>query len=131
MRKLIGQLKSYFSNKRDITAVYLFGSHAKGRSNLQSDIDIAVLYKKNVKRDLFNDSLKISCDLMERLSCNKVDVVVLNSANPILKNQVYKYGVKVLCKDPVAAVRFKAASILEYLDFSPVRRPSELALKRA
>lgn len=123
------KIKSYFSKKRNIAAVYLFGSHAKGKAHPKSDIDIAVLYK-STPADSFRDSLKISCDLMKEMSCDRVDVVVLNTANPVLKNQIYKHGQKILCNDPVTAVRFKAKSILEYLDILPMRRQAEQVLKR-
>lgn len=130
MIKVGREIKKYFAEVHGVVAVYLFGSHAKGRAHEQSDVDIAVLYKSGACKDPFEQSLKISCDLMKRLNCNKVDVVVLNTATPVLKNQIYKYGVKVLCNDRLTAVKFKARSIIEYLDLLPVRRPSELAMKK-
>lgn len=128
---LKGQLKKYFSTQKGIIAVYLFGSHAKGHATAQSDVDLAILFSETVnQRRQFDKSLKISCDLMKLLNRDRVDVVTLNIATPVIKNQVYKYGTLIFCKNPVLAVRFKARSITEYLEFLPVRRLCESAIKK-
>lgn len=127
---IVKNLKKYFAHRKDVVAVYLFGSHAKGMTRRGSDVDVAVLFKKNARRDLFGASLKISTDLMQILNYNRVDVVVLNTANPVLRNQVYKYGVLVLCNNPLSALRFKARTILEYLDLMPARRLAEIEMRR-
>lgn len=129
--KLQGQLKKYFKNQSGIVAVVLFGSHAKGRANSKSDVDLAVLFSpKIVPKHYFDKSLKISCDLMKLLNCDRVDVVSLNTATPVLKNQIYKYGISVFCKNPVESIRFKSRAILEYLDMAPVRNVCEMAIKK-
>lgn len=129
--KLQSQLKKYFLKQKGITTVVLFGSHAKGRSHSKSDVDLAVLFNSKISpRHFFDKSLKISCDLMKVLNCDRVDVIVLNTATPVLKNQIYKYGVSIFCKNPVESIRFKARAILEYLDMLPIRKVCELAMKR-
>lgn len=129
--KLQGQLKKYFKDQIGIVVVVLFGSHAKGRANSGSDVDLAVLFSPKISpKRYFDKSLKISCDLMKLLNCDRVDVIVLNTATPVLKNQIYKYGISVFCKDPAESVRFKARAILEYLDMAPVRNICEMALKK-
>lgn len=125
------QLQKYFSSQKSIVAVYLFGSHAKGRAHANSDVDLAVLFHDSVSpKHYFDRSLKMSCDLMKLLNHNQVDVVVLNTATPVLKSQIYKYGKSVFSKNPSAAIRFKAKSILEYLDMAPVRSLCESVMKK-
>jgi len=123
-------LKKYFAGQKGIIAVYLFGSHAKKKSHAKSDIDLAILFDKNTVSKALDRSLKITCDLMKLLNRDKVDIVTLNTANPILKNQVYKYGFLLFCKDPIEVIRFKARTFLEYLDIQPVRRICEIAIKQ-
>ena len=123
-------LKKYFAGQKGIIAVYLFGSHAKKKSHAKSDIDLAILFDKNTVSKALDRSLKITCDLMKLLNRDKVDIVTLNTANPILKNQVYKYGFLLFCKDQIEVIRFKARTFLEYLDIQPVRRICEIAIKQ-
>ena len=50
--KLKKELKNFFKNAE---AIYIFGSFADNTFNKNSDIDIAVLYKKRIDRiKLFN-----------------------------------------------------------------------------
>ena len=123
-------LKRYFAGQKGITAVYLFGSHAKKRSHAKSDVDLAILFDKKTASKALDRSLKMTCDLMKLLNRDKIDIVALNTANPVLKNQVYKYGLRLFCKDPIEAIRFKAMTILEYLDIQPIRRICEVAIKQ-
>lgn len=123
-------LKRYFAGQKGIIAVFLFGSHAKNRSHARSDVDLAILFDKNTASKALDRSLKMTCDLMKLLNRDKIDVVTLNTANPVLKSQVYKYGLQLFCKDPIEAIRFKARAFLEYLDIQPIRRICEIAIKQ-
>jgi len=40
MSELEEKIKNYFKNKKEVIAVYLFGSYAEGREHDLSDIDI-------------------------------------------------------------------------------------------
>lgn len=44
LENLIEDLSSHFATREDIDFAYLYGSWAKGRSNQDSDIDIAVYF---------------------------------------------------------------------------------------
>lgn len=127
--KLMEKIAEYFSEDPKVIAVYIFGSHAKKKAHPNSDVDIAVLFKKINRKDAFNLSLKYSCDLMKCLSVNRVDVVILNTANNIIKNQIFKYGQIILDRDPAFTKKFKNYSILEYLDFLHTRREAEKRMK--
>lgn len=129
MKNLETKLEQYFQGQPEVVAVYLFGSEAKGKANHQSDIDVAVLVRKISRDRSFDISLKYSCDLMKFLCANKVDVVVLNTANTIVKNQVFKYGKIILDRDSAFTRKFRDRSIIEYLDFLPTRRESEKKMK--
>lgn len=107
-------------------AVYLFGSHAKGNPSKDSDIDTAVLLRKGVRRSVYADAaLKYTCDLIRLLKFDHIDIMILNSAGPIARHQVYHHGKLIFCRDKKEALRFKDLSISEYLDFLPFRRRAE------
>jgi len=49
-------IKSFFENKKDIIAVYLFGSYADGKERSSSDVDLAILFG-NRDREAVNEKL--------------------------------------------------------------------------
>lgn len=52
MRAEIERILSYFSNRSEITALYIFGSFDTPFERADSDIDIAILVSKESKKRL-------------------------------------------------------------------------------
>ena len=74
-------LKEYFKG-RDV-AVYLFGSRAKNKESIYSDIDIAIETEEDIKKDI----VFIKDFLEESLLPYKVDLVDLKAC-PYLKESI-------------------------------------------
>lgn len=126
---IIKLISSYFAKDKRVVAVYLFGSHAAGKNYKHSDIDIAVLLQNGLQRPKFEDlALKFTCGLIKLLNENRIDILILNSAGPIARHQVFDNGRMIFCRNAKQAMRFKDLSISEYLDFLPFRRMSEIKM---
>lgn len=106
LRGLIPVLK----DNPQIIFAYIFGSYAKGKAKEGSDLDIAVWVKEPV------DKLELITALGEAVH-KEVDVVILNTAPPLLRHQVMRYGRVLFCKDRKELVRFKVWTMKEYEDF--------------
>ena len=129
---LMEKIAKYFASQSNIIGVYLFGSHAIGKANSRSDIDIAVLLDKSDCDSAFDLSLRYSTDLMKALKSDEVDVIVLNDAGTLLKFQVLKYGVPILINDKNKWDKFKLSVQMEYLDFLPaIKIMEEVTRKKA
>lgn len=103
-----------FERYERIVLVYLFGSLARGQETGLSDVDIAVLLE-----DLPTDLLGFTLKLMDELSVilgDRVDLVLLNEAPPLLRHQVIKYGRVIYSKSEEDRVRFEVRSEREFLD---------------
>ncbi len=46
--QLIERIKSYFEDRPEVVAVYLFGSYAQGYEKSFSDIDLEILLKMDI-----------------------------------------------------------------------------------
>jgi predicted nucleotidyltransferase len=112
-------------NARDeILSAWVFGSVSKGQANQLSDIDIAiwvdskhpnVLNKPLYKLDIINL-------LMDTLHTNVIDLVIINSAPPLLKHRILTTGLLLFEKNPILQRRFLIKSINEYIDTAPLRK---------
>lgn len=120
------KLISYLSERRGMAAAYLFGSQAKGRVSGSSDIDLAVLFENGQVPD-FREQMVMREDLAS-LAGRDVDLVILNHANPILKQQVFKSSSPILICNSTLARNFRVRTTLEYDDLKRVRAPVERAL---
>ena len=115
------QIKDFFMQQADIDFVLIFGSTALRRETPLSDMDIAVYFKKedDVLR-LGEQQIDITCAMMKICKINRVDVVVLNCANPFLRYQVIKYGRLIYARDLRVFYKFKAVSLGRYQDIKPM-----------
>ena len=108
-----------------IVSVYLFGSRAEGRAHRESDIDIGLLMHRDIlptRKQRFEASLRIGAELAALFSDDRVDLVVLNDAPPLLGRRIVTEGRRLVCRDPeidhafVRDVQLRAADILPFLD---------------
>ncbi|MBI3775017.1 MAG: nucleotidyltransferase domain-containing protein [Gammaproteobacteria bacterium] len=115
-------LREFFSlHNQGISAVYLFGSRARGDAQAGSDADVAVLYIQDPPPGLRGLALDLADDLRKALRA-PVDLVVLNRASPDLIHRVLRDGILVCEYDRAARVRFEVDARRRYFDLLPYLR---------
>ncbi len=120
--QIISMLKKYFKNKPEVTVAYLFGSRARDESNPLSDTDIAVLINKGIaKEGILGYQAELTADLMAVLKSNRIDVICLNSAPPLLAHRVVRDGTIIDSKDEKDRIFFEVHSLQRYIDTKPLR----------
>jgi predicted nucleotidyltransferase len=102
----------------EISAVYVFGSYAAGHPRSKSDIDLGILFIKDV--DGFtrvNRETEIS-----NLLNKDVDLIDMRKSSPLLRHQIYKYGVMIYHDGSDSPFQFRANCIRDYLDTDYLRK---------
>ena len=130
---IIDGLTNYFATREDASAAYLFGSIARGEGRESSDADVAVLLRDGRPEAIadFDRVFEMQEQLGKRLGRN-VDLVVMNDAPLDLLHRVFRDGVRVLDRDPLARMEFELQARTQYFDFLPILlRYREAALRRA
>ena len=93
-----------------ITSAWLFGSHARGQARPDSDVDIAILVTEPLSTD---ELIRLSSKLSWETSQDRVDLVVLNEAPPILAFEAIS-GINLLCQDETAQAEFASLTCRLY-----------------
>ena len=117
--------------RQGVVLAYLFGSQAEGTARPSSDVDFAVLLPPGTPRAQFFDArLSLINAVMDELHTEKVDLVILNEASPLLMHQVVKFG-RVIYEDPLTqpAIDFYVYAAARYFDTAPARRLAHQYLK--
>ena len=97
-----------------IAAAYIFGSYAQGKGKKSSDLDVALLLSET-KIDGFSP-LDFITTLEKQMGC-KVDVVILNKANEVLKFEVRRQGILIFERSGQYRKQFEVRSRKAYEDF--------------
>lgn len=108
----INKIKKYASTDSKIAAIYLFGSQVKDKTQKRSDVDLGILFYNDI--DGF-ERIDMETELSNLIEMD-VDLIDMKKANPLLRHQVYKYGVEIYLREKNYSARFRASSIQEYLD---------------
>lgn len=119
-------LAEVFEGDIKILVAYMFGSKSRGLHTPESDTDIAVLLSE-LPENLLDYYLDLT-DRVSRVLGDAVDLVVLNTAPPLLRHQVIKYGRVLYNRDERARVEFEARAGKEYLDLKRRRERYDEAL---
>ncbi len=108
--------------------IIAFGSQVMGKSTDKSDYDFAILADTSLS---LSDRGDISEYLANKFSINedKIDLVDLTVASPILKFQVAQNG-KLIDGDYAEFIRFKVRAFKEYVDTAKFRRLREKMINK-
>ena len=103
--------------------IVAFGSQVKGRATEKSDFDFGILKEQPLT---LSERTDLAGYLAEKLNINedKIDLVDLASASPLLKFQVAQDG-NLIDGDYADFIRFKVRAFKEYVDTAKFRRLRE------
>lgn len=124
----IKQLKAYLVNQRFVQVAYLFGSAAKGMMGPLSDVDVAVLFNSDPNQ-WHEQKMKLIEGLTWIFGVPKIDVVVLNTAEPVISHRVLIEGQPIFIRDETSKIRKEKAILDMYLDTAFLRQVQRASIK--
>jgi len=121
IRTRLARLAERFRGDPRLTAVYLFGSLARGTADALSDVDLALLFAPGVERGREQElALDYQVEINRVLGTDEVSCVVLDKAPLTLRHEVIASGEVLVDNDPAARLDFEVRSENLYMDFRPL-----------
>lgn len=113
------KIRPIFEKDKDILFAYVFGSQVIGRTNFESDVDVAVYLDEKRVKDFFEKRLKLMGDL-EGIFKKQTEVVILNEIRSIFfKFVIIKEGKVIFERDHLKRVDFELKTMEDYYDYQP------------
>lgn len=123
---IVKRLQQHLGTRPEILEAYLFGSQARGRAKPHSDLDVAVFIDEaTAPTSPYGYGADLAADLMRVCERDDVDVVVLNSAPPLLYQRVLCDGIRVCSRDLAATTAREGRALSRYCDYLPQLRKLE------
>jgi hypothetical protein len=122
------RLVAALERRPEVLEAYLFGSRARGHARAHSDVDVAV-WVADVPVAPYGIESDLGAELMASLGENRVDVVLLNRAPPLLYHRVLRDGVRLLSRDPLATTAREGRALSRYCDYLPQLAKVDAALR--
>ena len=107
---------SRIAEKYNLKLIILFGSFARCMSPKDSDIDIAVQRERSAEASDFNDELALIGELTKIFNGKKIDLCLINRANPLLLKQINQ-NCELLYGDLSDFYNFKIYAFNRYNDY--------------
>jgi predicted nucleotidyltransferase len=114
------KLADFFKLREEVLFAYLFGSRAKGTSTPASDIDVAVYVGSFPESAGFGYQAELMDELMQTLGRGDVDLVLLNTAKPLLRYHVVRHGRVIFCCSHRERTAFHEKAVRDYQDIRPM-----------
>jgi predicted nucleotidyltransferase len=124
--KLLAILRKKLATEEAIRFAYLFGSQVREDIGKLSDIDVAVFLQSDTDHLYYR--LKLIENVAREIKAQKVDIVVLNGAPPVLSHQVVKTGI-VVKESKEDRIDFEMELLREYLDTEHLRNTQVLYIR--
>jgi len=109
-------------NEEGLRLVLLFGSVASGREYQDSDIDLGFLFDKPI------DILGLTNRVIQLLRTDRVDVIDLSRASPLLKFSAIRQGKVLFEQAPGLFNTFQSLTFRIYVDTKKMRDAQEKAI---
>jgi len=108
--------------KQGVILAYLYGSYARGDQTSESDVDIAVLIDKRIKKEKYLEkTLKLSSLFNQLYPDNEIGILILNQAPPLLKHNVVIEGKEFYYQNQFTKILFENKTLHEYEDTKKLR----------
>jgi predicted nucleotidyltransferase len=129
MMSIHENIKSFFENKKDIIAVYLFGSYADGKERISSDVDLAILFD-NRDREAVNQRLDEYLVALSRNIRKDAHLIAMDFAGEEFLKQIFKKGRCLVVNDSKKLAYFKMMAYSKIVNFHYYRSQMQSGIVR-
>jgi hypothetical protein len=135
IEELRARLGPIVASEPAVAAAYVFGSVARGEAGPESDLDVAILYRRGEPQEVHaRVAAELAASMARAAGIEAVDIIDLEAQGSIFAHRVLCEGRRIYEGDPARRVDFESDTIVRALDFRPTydlaTRDKPAALRR-
>jgi len=105
------------STRSDVLFAYLFGSNVKGYANSESDWDIAIYFKQNLKQNGRWPEFELEADLSHAIGAQAQVIILNRPLAPVFGFEIIKHGFVLIDRNPNLRSDFENRILRQYYDW--------------
>lgn len=110
----MSRAREFLRSRRNVAFAYLFGSRAAGKGRPDSDMDIAVMFRRPLRGEKY---LRFYSQISDAVSPADLDLVTLNDAGDSLAGRILQTGRVLADNAPEERKRFESVTLRRFFDF--------------
>lgn len=123
-------LAERWSQDREIAAVYLHGSRARGNARPDSDIDLAAILQPSLTAsERWNKRLALIDDASQEFRTDAIDLLILEESPSAVAHRVIRDGRLLVDRAPRRRVQVVEDALRRYLDEAWLRKTLDEGLR--
>jgi predicted nucleotidyltransferase len=122
-------IAGYYAQRKEVAAVYLFGSFAYGNPGPSSDLDLGLLFEPGDRQSILQQLDQHLVEL-SRLLRRDLHLVPLNLAGEVLLKQVFAKGRCIIINNPKQHALFEMIAYAKIADFGYHRQRFQTGFAR-
>lgn len=129
------EFHDFCARRQEVILAYLFGSLVSRKTGPVNDIDLAILVAPDGlqtldQTDPYGYRAQMTAALAQLLRCDRIDLVVLNEASPLLLRQVVGKGKLIYCISEAERIRFEITALKKHADTAHLRGIKRLYMRK-
>jgi len=134
LEKIKENLTKFLLGKEEVILAYLFGSSLRGMIGGRHDVDIGIVMAPKAFESLesapnYKYEAELIAELVHLLKHNRVDLVILNRATPLLAYEVIHKGELLFSRSEDQRIQFEVSSLKRHSDTKHLRMIKRIYLK--
>jgi len=103
--------------RSDVLFAYLFGSNVKGYGNPDSDWDVAIYFKQELKRNGRWPEFELEADLSNAIGAQAQVIILNRPLPPVFGFEIIKHGSVLIDRNPNLRIDFENRILRQYYDW--------------
>jgi len=117
---VVTALREALQRRPEVLEAYVFGSFARAEEQPHSDLDVAVYVDPGAADSAgLGLDVDIATELMRALRTNRIEVILLNAAPPLLYHRVLRDGIRLFARDLAATTVREGRALSRFCDYVP------------
>ena len=118
-KEILDILKEVMEKDEKVLFAYVYGSYARDSIHFESDIDVAVYFRRSDAREYIKKEEELTGQLVTKIHMDRIDLRILNVLPLLLQYNILRDGILIFVRDDKERVDFETRVMNRFFELKP------------